>query len=251
MPEDEQDARGRRAIVTGGSAGLGLAISRRLLAAGAEVTIVDVVAPPVDCGAAFAEIDLSADDSREAMSDLVGRLGGLDILVANAGVVPPWRGLREVDADEWRRVMAVNTWGVAASIGGCADGLAASGHGTIVAMASINGYKAHASQVLYTASKHAVIGIVRASALDLGPSGIRVNGVAPGPIATKALRGRVAARHEKGGPDPTAAFGALADGTALGRIATEDEVAQVVFFLASDASSGMTGAILPVEAGLA
>ena len=238
-------------MVTGGSAGLGLAITRRLLGAGVEVTIVDLIPPPEDLIGAFFELDLSANTARQDMTDLASQLGGLDILVANAGVVPPWRGLRDVEADEWRRVMAINTWGVAASIGGCADALAASGKGAVVAMASLNGYKAHPSQVLYTASKHAVVGIVRAAALDLGPSGVRVNGIAPGPIATDALVARVITRHEQGAAAPDLALQALAGGTALGRIATEDEVAKVALFLATDASSGMTGTILPVEAGIA
>ena len=251
MREDAQDARGRRAIVTGGSAGLGLAITRRLLVAGVEVTIVDLSPPPQDLSATFVELDLSGDTARTEMNSLANELGGLDILVANAGVVPPWRSLRDLEADEWHRVMAINTWGVAASIGGCADALAKSGTGAVVAMASLNGYRAHPSQVLYTASKHAVVGIVRAAALDLGPSGVRVNGIAPGPIATEALLGRVSMRNEQGGPAVDVALDALAQETALGRIATEDEVAKVALFLATDASSGMTGTILPVEAGLA
>ena len=117
-------------------------------------------------------------------------------------------------------------------------------------MASINGYRAHPEQVLYTASKHAVIGVMRAAALDLGPDGIRVNALAPGAIATEALLGRVAERHAAGGPSPEAALAALSAETALRRLATEQDVAGVAHFLASDASAGMTGSVLPVEAGL-
>ena len=87
-------------MVTGGSAGLGLAITRRLLGAGVEVTIVDLIPPPEDLIGAFFELDLSANTARQDMTDLASQLGGLDILVANAGVVPPWRGLRDVEADE-------------------------------------------------------------------------------------------------------------------------------------------------------
>ena len=117
-------------------------------------------------------------------------------------------------------------------------------------MASINGYRAHPSQALYTASKHAVIGIVRSAALDLGRDGIRVNAIAPGPIATEALTGRIAARHLTGGPPLDEALAALDAETALGRIATEEDVARAALFLASPASVGMTGIVLPVEAGL-
>ena len=116
-------------------------------------------------------------------------------------------------------------------------------------MASINGYRAHPSQALYTATKHAVVGLMRAAALDLGPE-IRVNALAPGPILTEALRGRIEARAAAGGPAFGEAVAALEAQTALGRLATEGEVARAAAFLASDAASGLTGVLLPVEAGM-
>ena len=91
---------------------------------------------------------------------------------------------------------------------------------------------------------------MRAAALDLGRSGVRVNALAPGPIATEALQSRIAHRHETGGPAPDDAFQALADETALGRIATEDDVADAALYLASDLSGAVTGTLLPVESGL-
>jgi NAD(P)-dependent dehydrogenase (short-subunit alcohol dehydrogenase family) len=117
-------------------------------------------------------------------------------------------------------------------------------------MASINGFTAHASQVLYTASKHAVIGITRAAALDLGPMGIRVNALAPGPILTDALIARVTRRHADGGPRVEDAINNLKAETALKKLATETDVANAAHYLASDASGGMTGSVLPIEAGL-
>ncbi len=93
--------------------------------------------------------------------------------------------------------------------------------------------------------------VMRAAALDLGGSGVRVNALAPGPIATSALLERVSSRHEEGGPDLQSALAELATDPALGRIATPEDVANVAHFLASDASAGMTGSVFPVEAGLA
>ena len=147
--------------------------------------------------------------------------------------------------------MAVNTWGIAASIGAFAEVLSQSDRASVVVMASINGFRAHAAQVLYSASKHAAIGITRSAALDLGPSGIRVNALAPGPIQTDALMGRTATRHAQGGPMPDDVITAMKAETALGRLASEADVANAAHFLASDASGGMTGTVLPVEAGLA
>ena len=247
-----QDLAGRNAVVTGGASGLGRAIALRLASAGASVTIVDLAAAKDQCpqGFGFFSCDVGTVDAKGQLAHFAEKLGTVDILVANAGVVPPWRGLREVDGAEWQRVMAINTWGVAASIGAFATAMGQSECASVVVMASINGFRAHPQQVLYTASKHAAIGITRAAALDLGPSGIRVNALAPGPIATDALLGRIQDRHEAGGPDPETVVQAMNAETALGRMATAEDVANAAHFLASDASGGMTGTILPVEAGL-
>jgi NAD(P)-dependent dehydrogenase (short-subunit alcohol dehydrogenase family) len=247
-----QDLSGRIAVVTGASRGLGRAIADRLAGAGASIVAADLPAAlealPGEWRAEA--LDLTDADAQARLQGLAQALGRVDIVVANAGLVPPWRGMAELDAGEWHRVMTVNVWGVATTIGAFAGALAASGRGSAIAMASINGYRAHPKQVLYTASKHAVIGIVRAAALDLGPRGVRVNALAPGPIATEALVGRVEARHRGGGPAPGAALAALAEETALGRMATAADVANAAHFLASDASAGMTGSVLPIEAGL-
>lgn len=247
-----QDLTDRTAVVTGGASGLGRAIALRLAEAGATVTIVDLAMAQEHSpqGFGFFACDVGAPEAKAQLVELADTLGTVDILVANAGVVPPWRGLRDIDGEEWQRVMAINTWGVAASIGAFANVMSQSEHASVVVMASINGFRAHHQQVLYTASKHAAIGITRAAALDLGPSGIRVNALAPGPIATDALLERIQVRHDAGGPDPDTVVRAMTAETALGRMATAEDVANAAHFLASDASGGMTGTVLPVEAGL-
>lgn len=247
-----RDLVGRSAVVTGAGSGLGRAIAERLFAAGAAIVAVDLEPALAGIPADWAAhpVDLAAAGAEARLGALAARLGTVDIVVANAGVVPPWRGVAELDAAEWHRVMTINVWGVAATLGAFAAALARSGRGSAVAMASINGYRAHPRQVLYTASKHAVIGVVRAAALDLGAAGTRVNALAPGPVATEALRGRIAARHASGGPPSDAALAALARGTALGRLVTAAEVAAAAHWLVSDASAGITGVVLPVEAGM-
>ncbi|MGP1395956.1 MAG: SDR family NAD(P)-dependent oxidoreductase [Inquilinaceae bacterium] len=245
---------GRRAVITGGAQGLGRAIASRLADAGAEITIVDLEAGFAGAGLpsgweTFAA-DLTAPDAEARLGDLAARLDVVDILVANAGVVPPWRGIADLDRAEWDAVFAVNVWGAAVAMKSISGSLARSDAGSIVLMASINGYRAHPQQALYTASKHAVIGLMRAAAQDLGRHGIRVNALAPGPVATDALLGRLEARHHAGGPAPDDAITALARETALNRIATPGMVADAALFLASDLSAGITGSVLPVECGL-
>lgn len=245
---------GKTAVVTGAAGGLGKAIANRLAQAGAKIIAIDT-----DTALAQASlpaewereaIDLGAPDSLSLMRGVAEKLGRVDVVVANAGLVPPWRSITDVDPTEWQRVMAVNVWGVAATLGGFGLALNASVNGSAIVMASINGSKAYPSQVLYSTSKHAVIGIMRTAALDLGPGGTRVNALAPGPIATEALMQRLAYRHSIGGPMPEVALTELASTTALGRVATPEQVSEAALFLASDASAGITGTVLPVEAGL-
>ncbi len=247
-----QDLSGRHAVVTGGANGLGRAIATRLSRSGARVTIVDLEEALVELPSAWSTLpcDLGLPDAKDVLSAFAAQQERVDIVVANAGLVPPWRGVADLDAQEWARVMAVNTWGVAATLGAFAESLARAPHGAAVVMASINGYRAHGQQVLYTASKHAVIGIARAAALDLGPRGVRVNALAPGTIATEALLGRMKTRHAQGGPSPEAALAETAQMAALQRMVTADEVANAAHYLVSDASAGLTGVVLPVEAGL-
>jgi NAD(P)-dependent dehydrogenase (short-subunit alcohol dehydrogenase family) len=249
-----QDLVGRKAVVTGGCSGLGRAIAERLAGAGASILVVDL--PRALAGADLPEAwdgfaaDLGTEDCQAALRGLAETMGTVDIVIANAGVVPPWRGVADLDAEEWARVMAINVWGVAATLGGFAAALARSGKGSAVIMASINGYCAHPQQMLYTASKHAVVGVMRAAALELGPAGTRVNALAPGAIATQALLDRIETRHAKGGPAPDAALAALAAETALKRMVTSEQVAATAHWLASDASAGITGVVVPIEAGL-
>jgi NAD(P)-dependent dehydrogenase (short-subunit alcohol dehydrogenase family) len=251
---NNNNLKGRTTVVTGGSRGLGRAIAHKLAGAGSAIVILDL--PEALAKAELPSnwktfgIDLSQPDCDQALEAIASEIGDVDIVVANAGVVPPWRGMRQLDATEWQTVMTINVWGVAATLGAFAAALARSAHGSALVMASINGYKAHPKQVLYTASKHAALGVMRAAALDMGGDGTRVNAIAPGPIATDALMARLEGRHGSGGPSPETALAAMAAETAVGRMATEDDVAEVALWLASDASGGITGTVVPVECGL-
>ncbi|MCF3933218.1 SDR family oxidoreductase [Acuticoccus sp. M5D2P5] len=241
----------RRALVTGGARGLGAAIAARFAAAGAVGAVLDREAGAAPPGWLALDADV-AEPARlaEVIDAAAERLGGLDIVVANAGIVPPWRRIEALDFAEWDRAFAINVRGVAATLKAAVPHMRARG-GSIILMASLNGRRAHPRQAAYSATKHAVIGLMRAAAADLGAYGIRVNTLSPGPVATDALRGRVEARAEAGGTSAAAAFAAMGAEAALGRIATEEEVAGAALFLASDLSAGITGTDIPIDAGLA
>ena len=244
--------RGRVALVTGAANGLGHAIMTCLGEAGALGIGFDT--EPCEKGLPAGWIQHRGDVAGEAdVAGAAARAGArferLDIVVANAGLVPPWQETEYLDFEEWDTVFAVNVKGVAATIKHAVPLMKRTG-GSIIVMGSLNSRRAHPRQCLYTATKHAVLGIVRAAAMDLGRYGIRVNALGPGPVATDALLGRLQARARGSEPPPVEVLEQFARDTSLGCIASEEDVASAALFLASDLSDGMTGQILPVDGGL-
>jgi NAD(P)-dependent dehydrogenase (short-subunit alcohol dehydrogenase family) len=240
----------RVALVTGGSRGLGAAIVQAFARAGAVGSVLDLeTGTPEEGWMALAADVTDENEVAEAVAETVRRFGRLDVVVANAGVVPRWSDTQNLDLAALDSTLAVNVRGVAVTLKHGAHAMRETG-GSIVVMASMNAWHALPAQSAYTASKHAVLGLVRTAALDLGGHGIRVNAIGPGPVATDALRKRLATREREGGLSVEDAMQQAAAATALGRMVTEDDVAGAALFLASDLSSGITGALLPVDAGL-
>jgi NAD(P)-dependent dehydrogenase (short-subunit alcohol dehydrogenase family) len=242
---------GRRALITGAATGLGAAIAARFAAAGAKGVSLDIAAPgSLPAGWLTLTADVRSEDAvARACAEAARQLGGeLDVVVAAAGIVPPWRGVGELDLEEWDEVFAVNVRGIAATLKHAAP-LIADG-GAVVAIGSLNSWRGDPNLASYVASKHAVLGIVRSAAIDLGRRGIRVNAVGPGPVATEALRSRIERRARAGGPALDDALAAAAAQTSLGRLATIADVAAATLFLASDLAGGITGQLLPVDGGL-
>jgi NAD(P)-dependent dehydrogenase (short-subunit alcohol dehydrogenase family) len=241
---------GKVALITGGAQGLGRAILAGFAAAGARGLLFDLQPAPETLpeGWIFQAGDVShEDDLMRAMARVRESFGRLDAVVANAGVVPPWHDTEAVDLAEWDRVFAINARGVMATIKHALPLMKRQG-GSIVVMGSTNSWIGHPKQAAYTASKHAVLGIVRAAARDVGRFGIRVNALGPGPVATEALLARIRRRAQEGGVSMEETLGRYSE-TPLGRMPTAADVVGAALFLASDLSSGVTGHLIPVDAG--
>jgi NAD(P)-dependent dehydrogenase (short-subunit alcohol dehydrogenase family) len=243
----------RRALVTGGGSGIGAAVVETLTREGATGVVLDLpatlAAATLPEGWQGIEVDLRDDDVTAAAFAQAAELAPeLDLLVAASGVVPGWATISELDLAEWDAVMSVNARGLVATLKHASPRI--KDGGAVVVIASLNSWRGDANLTTYVASKHAALGVVRSAAMDLGRRGIRVNGVAPGPIATDALLGRMARREASGGLTVSDALATAAGGTALGKMATVADVAGATLFLASDLAGGVTGHLLPVDGGL-
>ncbi|KAF8058832.1 fabG2 [Scenedesmus sp. PABB004] len=241
----------KTAIVTGGARGIGLAVAQALGAEGAAVMLGDVDAAAgaeavaglsaAGVRAEFVPCDVSCAAQVDALvAATVERLGGVDILVANAGIVraAPFLEMSEADFDA---VLAVNLKGAFLACQAAARAMVAAGRGgAIITMSSVNGVMAIPTIAGYNASKGGIDNLTRCMALALAPHGIRVNAIGPGSIDTDVLASVVADK---------AAMERVLSRTPLGRVGQPSEIGSVAAFLASQDASYMTGQIIYVDGG--
>ncbi len=243
---------GRQILVTGGANGIGAAVVDRFASMGAGGLVLDLPAPAETARSGpWRQVNVDVTDEvsvAEGIGAAADILGHVDGVVAAAGIVPPWSEPTTQDLAEWDRVFAVNVRGVIAVIKHVA--LLMEAGSTITVVGSLNSWRGDPNITSYAASKHAVLGIVRSAAMALGPKGIRVNAVAPGPIATDALLTRMRSRAAVTGLSVDEALTRAAAATSLRRLATEDDVADTVAFFTSPLSNGITGQLLPVDGGI-
>jgi len=239
----------RRFLVTGGAQGLGRAIVNRLADAGASGLILDLAADSVASPWPAIAVDVTDEAAvRHAIETDVAEHGPFNGLVAAAGIVPSWHSPTDIDLEMLNRTMAVNLTGFIASMKYAAQDMPRGS--TIVAIGSLNSWRGDPHVMAYAASKHAVLGVVRSAAQSFGAHGIRVNAVAPGPVATDALLSRMKSRSETTGLHPDDAIRAAEQLTVLGALATPDDITDAVVFLSGASSSAITGQILAVDGGL-
>lgn len=244
---------GKVAIVTGAAQAIGYATAWELAKAGAAVTLADIqnkrgaeaaAALRSDGRAAlFVETDVGNPKHLKRMvARTVEKFGKVDILVNNAAILDMRGSVTDETPERWNEGLAVNVRGVALGTKFAAAEMRKTGGGAIVNMASVHGYLSAERHAIYDTCKHAVIGLTRQSAVDLGVLNIRVNAICPGAILSELTEGAWMANEERA---------ALTEAVyPLRRVGRPHEIAAAVRFLVSDAASFITGVALPVDGGL-
>jgi NAD(P)-dependent dehydrogenase (short-subunit alcohol dehydrogenase family) len=239
-------------VITGAAFGIGRATAVLFAREGARLVVTDIQSEPLlaladELRAAGAEVetvigDVSVEDDARRMIEAAGRFGRLDVLVANAGIIP-LGDVCEVTVAAWDEVMAVDGRGMFLTCKFAIEAMLANGGGSIVCLSSISGMAGQKRQAAYGPAKFVATGLTKHLAVEWADRGIRVNAVAPGTIRTDAVK-RIP--DAPGGAEYLESIERMHP---MGRLGEPEEVAKAIVFLASDDASFVTGAVLPVDGG--
>ncbi len=252
MTLQDFDFTGRRILVTAGAAGIGLAIATAMADRGADVFVTDVNPEAVDAAKAIGLTAAVSDVSREdhvqqLMASVAEQLGGLDVLVNNAGVAGPTGPVESLDTAAWKSTFEVNVHGQFLCVKHALAMLKSSTDASIINMSSAAGRLGMAGRTPYSASKWAVIGFTKSLAIELGALGIRVNAICPGAVGGPRIDAVIEAKATMLGK-PVDEVAALYRGqSSLGRLVAATDIAEMAVFLSSGLARNVNGQAMAVD----
>ncbi|MEB3022616.1 MULTISPECIES: SDR family oxidoreductase [Mycolicibacter] len=244
----------RRVVVTAAASGIGLAIAKDFAAQGDRVHICDISAEVLqrviddDALITGTVCDVSNRSSVEAfIVDAVEKLGGIDVLVNNAGVSGPTVSVEQMDPDDWDAVIAVNLTGTFNVTRLAIPFLKQSDAGVILIMSSLGGRFGYPDRSPYATTKRGLIGFAETLAGELGDAGIRVNTIAPGAVAGERLRRALQGRADAGGRSLDAVTADALSNQSIKRFVDPAEIGALCVFLASDVAKSISGQTIPID----
>ena len=253
----EQHFQGLRVMVTAGASGIGLAIAQAFAQAGARVQISDISASAIEVAlpslpqAQGWRADASSPAEVDAWFDhALAALGGLDVLVNNAGIAGPTARIEDIAPQQWDETMAVNLRSQYLCVRRAVPALRASQRASIINLSSVAGRMGYPLRTAYAASKWGVVGLTQSLALELGEDDITVNAILPGIVDSERSRNVTAAKAQARGISEAEMLSQILANVALQRKVPLADVAQTALFLASPAGRSFTGQSLNVCAGI-
>lgn len=244
----------RRVLITAGASGLGLEMARVFSEAGSRVMVCDVSHDALaKAGQSLPGLlttltDVSDEQGVKALfAEVHGKLGGLDVMINNAGVAGPTGPVETLKKSDWDQTLAVNITGQFLCAREAVPMLKASKHGVMINLSSAAGHLGFAGRSAYSASKWAVVGFTKSLAIELGPFGVRVNAILPGAVEGPRIRAVIAAKAKALGVPEDELARRHEHQAVLGRFINARDIANMALFAASDAAINITGQELVVD----
>jgi NAD(P)-dependent dehydrogenase (short-subunit alcohol dehydrogenase family) len=237
----------KKILITAGASGIGRAMGAAFEAAGHEVWVTDVNA------AALEELPRAwrchqADAVDEAaMAAVIGQMGQIDVLCANAGIAGPTAQIEDIDIADWRACVSVNLEGAFIAAKHATPLMKAAGRGAVVLTSSTAGIYGYPNRAPYAAAKWAIIGLMKTLAMELGPHGIRANAICPGAVEGERMEGVLAREAAAKGMTRDQVYDGYAVGTSMRRFVEAEDIANMAVFLGSDGARLVSGQVIAVD----
>ena len=239
-----------RVLITAGGSGIGLAIAQAYAAQGYDIWVTDIDQAALNAlPSAWHRHRVGANDETAvaALFALLKNAGGLDVLCANAGIAGPTAAIEDVDLDDWRICVSVNLEGAFLATKYAAPLMKSAGRGAIIYTSSTAGIYGYPNRAPYAAAKWAIIGLMKTTAMELGPFGIRANAICPGAVEGDRMEGVLAREATAKGMTRDQVAAGYAAGTSMRSFVTAKDIANMAVFLGTDVSRMVSGQVIAVD----